>query len=113
MLALRVYARSIYENSLDKKTAMAKTNVKPLGDRVLVTPIQEDITSPAGIIIPDTAQREKPKQGKVVAVGELKEVTDITVGDTVLFSDFGFDTVKVGDTEYYIIRSENLLAVVK
>lgn len=90
---------------------MAKTKIKPLGDRVLVTPLEEDTTSPSGIIIPDTAQRERPKQGKVIAVGTLEDVTDIKVGDIVLFSDYGFDTIKVDGEEYYIIKSENVLAV--
>lgn len=90
---------------------MAKTKIKPLGDRVLVTPLEEDTTSPSGIIIPDTAQRERPKQGKVIAVGALEDAVDIKVGDIVLFSDYGFDTIKVDGEEYYIIKSENVLAV--
>ncbi len=92
---------------------MAKPNVTPLGDRVLVDPVIVDEKSPAGIIIPDTAKTEKPKQGKVVAVGTLEEVTDVKVGDTVLFSDYGFDEIKVNGKEYYIIQSKNLLAVIK
>lgn len=92
---------------------MAKTKVTPLGDRVLVDPITVDEKSPAGIIIPDTASREKPKQGRVVAVGELDEVKNVKVGDTVLFSDFGYDEIKVEGKEYYIIQSKNLLAVIK
>ncbi|MDP2650368.1 MAG: co-chaperone GroES [bacterium] len=86
------------------------SKIKPLGDRVLVEPVEVDEKSPFGIIIPDTASKEKPKQGVVIAVGELEEVKDVKVGDTVLFSDYGFDEVKIKDKEYYIIQSKNLLA---
>lgn len=92
---------------------MATKKVTPLGDRVLVDPIVADETSPSGIIIPDTANKEKPKQGTVVAVGELEDVTNVKVGDTVLFSDYGYDEVKTDGHEYYIIQSKNLLAVIK
>ena len=93
--------------------AMAKTKIAPLGDRVLVDPIVADEKTASGIIIPDTASREKPKQGKVVAVGELQDVTDVKVGDTVVFSDFGYDEIQADGKEYYIIQSKNLLAVIK
>ena len=89
---------------------MAKKNVTPLGDRVLVEPLVVDETSPAGIIIPETASKEKPKQGTVIAVGELDDVKDVKKGDTVLFSDYGYDEVNVDGKEYYIIQSKNLLA---
>ncbi len=92
---------------------MAKIHIAPLGDRVLVDPVVVDEKSPSGIIIPDTANKEKPKQGIVVAVGELEDVTNVKVGDTVLFSDYGYDEIKSGGKEYYIIQSKNLLAITK
>ncbi len=93
---------------------MAKVNIAPLGDRVLVDPeVKDDTKTASGIILPDSANKEKPKQGSVVAVGELEDVKDVKVGDTVLFSDYGYDEVKVDDKEYYIIQSKNLLAVIK
>ncbi len=93
---------------------MAKVNISPLGDRVLVDPeSKEDSKTASGIIIPDTANKEKPKQGKIVAVGNLETIKDAKVGDTVLFSDYGYDEVKVSGKEYYIIQSKNLLAVIK
>lgn len=87
-----------------------KVSVTPLGDRVLVEPQKYDKKSPSGIIIPDSASKEKPKQGMVLAVGTLEKVKDIKVGDRVLFSDYGYDEVKVDGTEYYIIESKNVLA---
>lgn len=89
---------------------MSKTSLTPLGDRVLVQPLKAENKSAAGIIIPDTASKEKPKQGTVLAVGTLEKVTDIKKGDTVLFSDYGYDEVKVDGSEYYLIESKNVLA---
>ena len=79
-----------------------------------------DTKSPSGIIIPDTAQKEKPERGKVVAVGEghRNEKGDVLplrvkVGDTIMFSKYGFDEIKINDEEYYIVTESNILAVIK
>ncbi len=101
-----------------KKTAK---DIIPLGDKVLVKPaIQEDTKSPMGIIIPDSAKKEKPEQGEVIAVGEGKRNDKgelikprVKVGDTVMFSKYGFDEVTVDDVEYYIVGESNILAVIK
>lgn len=104
-----------------KKSSPADS-IQPLGDRVLVEPFEEDQLksgNDAGIIIPDTAQQEKPQQGKVVAVGEGKrdehgEIIPMHVkeGNKVIFSKFGYDTITVDDTEYYILKEDNILAVI-
>jgi chaperonin GroES len=98
-----------------------KSNIRPLGDRVLVKPIDElegKMTS-SGIIIPDTVDREKPEKGTVIAVGEGRRTDNgvvlpmsVKVGDKVLFSKYGPDEVKVGDEEYYIIGESSILAVI-
>ena len=96
--------------------------VRPLGDRVVVKPLSPEemgTTTASGIIIPDTAQ-EKPEQGTVVAVGDGKWNEDgdaripvsVSVGDRVLFSKYGFETVKIGGVEYYVISESNILAVI-
>ncbi|MEX1026709.1 MAG: co-chaperone GroES [Candidatus Paceibacterota bacterium] len=105
-----------------KKESSRSASVQPLGDRVLVEPVEEDQLSEkntAGIIIPETADQEKPQQGKVVAVGEGRRdesgervPMDVKKGDTVIFSKFGYDTVTVGDTEYYILKEDNILAII-
>lgn len=113
-----------------KKAPVAKVapqstdvGVRPLGDRVVVRPLTEDelgTRSPAGIIIPDTVSKEKPEQGVVVAVGSGKWNEDgdqripmeISVGDRVLFSKYGYDEVKVGGREYYVVSESSLLAVI-
>jgi chaperonin GroES len=95
--------------------------VKPLGDRVLVKPVSAEANekSQHGIIIPETVDKEKPEQGTVVAVGEGRfedgEVipVKVKVGDKILFSKYGYDDVKVDDKEYYILKEENILAIIR
>jgi chaperonin GroES len=98
-----------------------KMTVMPLGDRVLVRPEAEDAQKTAsGIYIPDTAHKEKPERGEVIAVGEGKRTENgqviplrVKVGDTVMFSKYGFDEVKIDDEEYYIVTESSILAVIK
>ena len=90
--------------------------IRPLGDRVLVAPVEEKEVSKGGIIIPDTA-KEKPMQGKVVAIGKKvdddgKEVAfDVKVGDMVLLPKYGGTEVKIDDKTYQLVREDDLLAV--
>lgn len=106
----------------EKKGSKKEPNIIPLGDKVLVKPTEvEDKKSPSGIIIPDTLSKEKPEQGKVIAVGNGKWNEDgderiplsVKVGDTVLFSKYGFDEVKIDDEEYYILSESSILAIIK
>lgn len=100
---------------------MAKTNfaLQPLGDRIVVAPIEkEETTSAAGIIIPDTVDKEKPAKGKVVAVGpgkyddgSLVPMT-VKVGQTILFSKYGYDEVKYEGKEYFILAESQILAII-
>ena len=99
-----------------------KSNIIPLGDRVLVKPIQKDEgkKTASGIIIPETVDKEKPEQGKVVAVGDGRITDDgntipmrIKKGDTVIFSKYGPDEIKVDGEEYYILSESSILAVIK
>lgn len=90
-------------------------NITPLGDKVLLKPLSTEKTSPSGIIIPDTIDKEKPEEGLVVAVGPGKDDEKMTVkvGDKVVFSKYGYDEVKVGGEEYYILSESSILAVIK
>lgn len=105
----------------DTKTKGEKITIQPLGDRVVVRPEDSaDEKSPAGIIIPDTARKEKPERGIVVAIGPGKRGDDnelipvsVKVGDTVMFSKYGFDEVKIDDKDYYIVAESNILAIIK
>lgn len=94
-------------------------NVKPLGDRILVKPTEEKETNKGGIIIPDSA-KEKPQEGKVIAVGTGKiddngKVIPFNVkkGDRVLMPKYGGTEVKIGDETYQIVREDDLLGVIE
>ena len=105
-----------------KKSSEAGKKLAPLGDRVLIRPFEEselESKTSSGIIIPDTVQKDKPEQGEVIAVGEGRwdrgELIKPRVkpGDRVVFSKYGYDEVTVGDQEYYILKEDNILAVIK
>jgi chaperonin GroES len=94
-------------------------NLKPLGDRLIVEPLEEEQTTATGIVLPDTAL-EKPQRGTVMAVGpgERSRETgeyipmDVAEGDVVVFSKYGGTDIKVDDTDYLILRESDVLAVV-
>lgn len=100
-----------------------KNTIIPLADRVLVRPLTNkelEKKTDFGIIIPDTVDEEKVKdQGIVVAVGEGKyddgklNPMTVKVGDKVMFSKYGFDEIKLNDEEYFILKEENILAIIK
>ena len=99
---------------------MAKINIKPLSDRVLVRRLADDEEQKVGgIIVPDTA-KEKPQQGKIIAAGKGKaredgSVTplDVQAGDTVLFGKYSGQEIKLDGTEYLIMREDEILGVVE
>ena len=94
-------------------------NVRPLHDRIIVQRLEEGEQKVGGIIIPDSA-KEKPQQGKVIAVGKGRiekdgKVTplDVKAGDTVLFGKYAGQEIKLDGTEYLIIREEEVLGVIE
>jgi len=90
--------------------------IRPLGDRVLVEPAEAKDVTKGGIIIPDSA-KEKPMEGKVVAIGKKrdddgKEIPfDVKVGDTVLLPKYGGTEIKVNDVVMQLVREDDLLGV--
>jgi chaperonin GroES len=98
-----------------------KITVLPLADRVLIQPEKEAAEKRAsGIYIPETAQKEKPERGIVVAVGEGKRNENgqliplrVKIGDTVMFSKYGFDEVKIDDEDFFIVAESQILAIIK
>lgn len=92
---------------------MAKVNVKPLADRVLVEAAEAETKTAGGIIIPDTA-KEKPQKGKVIAVGTGKKDEPITVkvGDTVLYGKYAGTEIQIDGKEYLIMRESDIYAVI-
>jgi chaperonin GroES len=94
-------------------------SLRPLQDRILVERVEEDEKTKGGIIIPDTA-KEKPAEGKVVAVGVGRVGEDgkmlpmeLKVGDSVLFSKYGGTDVKIDGNDYLIMRQEDVLGVIE
>ncbi|MGH7263381.1 MAG: co-chaperone GroES [Candidatus Rokuibacteriota bacterium] len=95
----------------------AKTKLRPLHDRVLVKRVEEEEVRRGGIIIPDTA-KEKPQEGKVMAVGTGKVTEDgkrlpleVKAGDRILFGKYSGSEVKIDDHEYLIMKEEDVLGI--
>jgi chaperonin GroES len=94
-------------------------NLQPLEDRIVVRPGESEETTASGLVIPDTA-KEKPQQGKVIAVGKGRvndegKVTplDVKVGDTILFGKYSGSEIKLDGDEHLIMREEDILGVVE
>jgi chaperonin GroES len=93
--------------------------IKPLGDRVLIEPLREE-KKKGGIILPDTVEKERPQEGKVIAVGPgrvddngKKIPMNVKKGDRVLFTKYGPSEIKVDDKEYLIAREDDILAIIE
>jgi len=98
---------------------MAELKLRPLGDRVWVEPIEREETTASGIVLPETA-KEKPQEGKVLAVGPgvrndkgERQPLDVKVGDRVLFAKYAGTEIKHNNTKYLIMRESDILAIVE
>ena len=94
--------------------------IKPLADHVLIEPIKEEEKTKAGILLPETAEKERPEQGKVIAVGPGRKTSsgkiipmEVKPGQTVLFTKYGPNEIKVDDKEYLIAKQEDILAILE
>jgi chaperonin GroES len=94
-------------------------SIKPLGDRVIVEPIEQEEVTAGGIVLPDTA-KEKPQQGKVLAVGPGgrnedgdRVAMDVKKGDTVLFAKYGGTEIKMDGKKLLILRESDLLGIIE
>jgi chaperonin GroES len=94
--------------------------IKPLEDRILVQSLEAEQTTASGLVIPDTA-KEKPQEGKVIAVGpgrfdedgEKRIPLDVKVGDVVIYSKYGGTEVKYDGVEYLLLGARDILAIVE
>ncbi|MBP2641884.1 MAG: co-chaperone GroES [Negativicutes bacterium] len=93
--------------------------IKPLGDRVVIKVLEREEKTKSGIVLPDTA-KEKPQEGKIIAVGTGKVLEngqrvpmDVKVGDKVIFSKYAGTEVKIDGVEYLIVSDRDVLAVVE
>jgi chaperonin GroES len=94
--------------------------IKPLTDYVLIEPIKEEEKTKSGILLPETADKEKPEQGKVIAVGPGKKnksgqtiPMEVKPGQKVLFTKYGPNEIKVDGKEYLIAKQEDILAIIE
>lgn len=92
-------------------------DIRPLGDRVLVKPIEQEERTKGGIVLPDTA-KEKPQMGEVIAVGTGRLLEngqrvplEVKVGDRVIYAKYGGTEVKLNGVEYLILRESDILAI--
>ncbi|MBK9049834.1 MAG: co-chaperone GroES [Chloroflexi bacterium] len=95
------------------------TNLKPLGDRVVVRPAEQEQTTASGLVLPETA-KEKPQQGSIIAAGPGRRdddgkriVMDVQVGDTVLYAKYAGTEVKIDNEKLLILKESDILAVVE
>ncbi|MGQ9500471.1 MAG: co-chaperone GroES [Anaerolineae bacterium] len=94
-------------------------NLTPLGDRVIVEPLESEEVTPGGIVLPETA-KERPQRGKVLAVGpgtrddQGKRIpVEVKVGDVVLYGRYSGTEVKIKDKKYLILRENDVLAILE
>ena len=94
--------------------------IKPISDHILIEPIKEEEKTKSGILLPDTAEKERPEQGKIIAVGPGKKnkkgeyiSLEVKAGDKVLFTKYGPAEIKVEDKEYLIAKEEDILAILE
>ena len=95
-------------------------NLRPLGDYVIVKTLPAEETSASGIILPDSSDKDRPEQGEVVAVGPGKLLEngnrapmDVTVGQRVVFKKYAPDPIQVGDEEQFVLRNDDIVAIVE
>jgi len=94
--------------------------IKPLGDHILIEPVKEEEKTKAGIFLPETANKEKSEEGKVIAIGQGRTTPEgkiipmqVKPGDKVLFSKYGPSEIKVGGKDYLIASESDILAIIE
>ncbi len=94
--------------------------IKPLADHVLIEPLKQEEKTKSGILLPESSDKERPEQGKVVAIGPGKKddngklvPMEVKVGDMVLFTKYGPNEVKIDEKEYLIAKEDDILAILE
>jgi len=94
--------------------------IKPLSSYILIEPIKEEEKTQSGILLPDTAEKEKSEQGRVIAVGPGRKTSsgkiltlDVKPGDKVIFTKYGPNEIKIDNKEYLIAKEEDILAIIE
>lgn len=91
---------------------MKKENIRPLRDNILVQLLKRDAKTKSGIVLPETASEDKPQEGKVIAIGDSKDIK-VKSGQIVIFAKYSGSEIKINDEDYLLIKNEDLLAIVK
>ncbi len=88
--------------------------IKPLGDRILVKPLTSEEVTKSGIVLPDTAEKEKKEQGEIIAIGDGEKIKklNLKVGDKVLFGKYAGDDAEVDKVEFKFLKDEDILGVI-
>ena len=94
--------------------------LKPLNDHVVVKPTKEDEVTKAGIVLPDTIDKERPEKGEVIAIGEGKLLDNgqrapmsVKIGDKIMFKKYSPDEIKIDNEEYLILSQSDILAIIE
>jgi chaperonin GroES len=91
---------------------MKKENIKPLGENVLIKMLKADQKTKSGIVLPDSANVDRPQEGKVVAIGESEKIK-VKKNQTVIFAKYSGTEIKVDGDELLILKAEDILAVIE
>lgn len=94
--------------------------IKPLSDHLVIEPLKQEEKTKSGILLPETTEKERPEQGKVIAVGPGRKTDDgkvvpieVKVGDVVLFTKYGPNEVKIDEKEYLIAKEDDILGILE
>ena len=94
--------------------------IKPLSDNVLIEPIEKEKKTKSGILLPETAEKEKPEIGRVIAIGPGRKTSsgkivplEVKVGDKVFFASYGPSEVKIEEKDYLIAKESDILAIIE
>jgi chaperonin GroES len=95
-------------------------NIKPISDHILIEPLKEEEKTKTGILLPQTTEKERPEQGKIIAVGPGKITASgkiipmsVKAGDKVFFTKYGPSEIKIEDRDYLIAKEEDILAIIE
>jgi len=86
--------------------------IRPLGENILVSAEYEPAKTKSGLVLPETASKERPQEGKVIAIGDSDKIK-VKKGQTVIFAKYSGSEIKLGEEEYLIIKYEDILAVME
>ncbi len=95
-------------------------NLKPLHNQVIIKPIKESTATPSGLVLPETAEKERPEKGEVIAAGPGKlqdngqrSPMSVKIGDQVVFKKYSPDEIKINGQEFYVIREDDIIAIIE